>query len=73
MRSYSYGRFQRQASFLRWQFLQDGDPPFTDVLSEGSVAQALTAINACWIDRIYRRWSRCGSPCDSSSEASRIG
>ena len=36
MRSYNHGRFQQQASFLRRQFLQDGDLPFTDVLSEGS-------------------------------------
>jgi hypothetical protein len=53
MRSYDHGRFQQQASFLRRQFLQDGDLPFTDVLSEGLVAQALTAINVCWLDRIY--------------------
>ena len=53
MRSYNHGRFQRQASFLRRQFLQEGDLPFTDVLSEGIVAQALTAINVVWLDRIY--------------------
>lgn len=39
MRDFNYGRFQRQASFLRRQFLQDGDLPFTNVLSEGIVAQ----------------------------------
>ena len=53
MRSYNHGRFQRQASFLRRQFLQDGDLPFTDVLSEGVVAQALTATSLIWLDRIY--------------------
>src|ERR671911_1480021 len=53
MRSYNHGRFQEQASFLRRQFLQDGGLPFTDVLSEGTVAQALTAIHVCWLDRIY--------------------
>jgi hypothetical protein len=53
MRSYNPGRFQQQASFLRRQFLQDGDLPFTDVLSEGIVSQALTAINVVWLDRIY--------------------
>jgi hypothetical protein len=53
MRSYNHGRFQQQASFLRRQYLQDGDLPFTDVLSEGIVAQALTAINVVWLDRIY--------------------
>jgi hypothetical protein len=45
MRSYNHGRFQQQASFLRRQFLQDGDLSFTDVLSEVVVSQAVTAIN----------------------------
>jgi hypothetical protein len=40
-------------SFLRRQFLQDGDLPFSNVLSEGIVAQALTAIDVFWMDRIY--------------------
>ena len=53
MRSYNHGRFQQQASFLRRQFLQDGDLPFTGVLSEGIVAQALTATGVIWLDRIY--------------------
>ena len=53
MRSYNHGRFQQQANFLRRQFLQDGDLPFTDVLSEGVVAQALTATSVVWLDRIY--------------------
>ena len=53
MRNFNYGRFQRQASFLRRQFLQDGDLPFTNVLSEGIVAQALAAIDVVWLDRIY--------------------
>jgi hypothetical protein len=47
------GLFRQQASFLRRQFLQDGDLPFSNVLTEGVVAQALTAINVCWLDRIY--------------------
>src|SRR5918995_5033251 len=53
MRSYNHGRFQEQASFLRRQFLQDGDLPFTDALSEGIVSQALTATGVVWLDRIY--------------------
>src|SRR5205085_6571295 len=47
------GPFRQQASFLRRQFLQDGDLPFSNVLTEGGVAQALTAIHVCWLDRIY--------------------
>ena len=53
MRSYNHGRFRQQANFLRRQFLQDGDLPFTDTLSEGTVAQALKALDAVWLDRIY--------------------
>ena len=53
MRHFSQGRFQQQVRFLRRQFLQDGDLPFTNVLSEEIVAQALTAIQAFWMDRIY--------------------
>jgi hypothetical protein len=53
MQSYKDGRFRQQASFLRRQFLQDGDLPFTDVLSEETVTQALAALNVVWLDRIY--------------------
>jgi hypothetical protein len=53
MRSYNHGRLQQQTSFLRRQFLQDGDLPFTDVLSEGIVSQAVTATGVVWLDRIY--------------------
>ena len=47
------GRFRGQVRFLRRQFLQDGDLPFSDILSEKIISQALTAIGACWLDRIY--------------------
>lgn len=53
MRYCNQGWFRQQVSFLRRQFLQDGDLPFTNVLSEQIVAQALTAIQAFWMDRIY--------------------
>ena len=53
MRDCNPGRFRQQVSFLRRQFLQDGDLPFTDVLSEGIVGQALAAIDVYWMDRIY--------------------
>jgi len=49
----NHGRFRQQVRFLRRQFLQDGDLPFTDVLSEGAVAQALAALSIVWLDRIY--------------------
>ena len=53
MRDFNQGRFRQQIRFLRRQFLQDGDLPFSDILSEQIVAQAMTAIEAVWLDRIY--------------------
>src|SRR5204863_3511217 len=53
MRHSNQGRFRQQVSFLRRQFLQDGDLPFTDVLSEEVVTRALTAIETVWMDRIF--------------------
>ena len=49
----NHGRFREQVRFLRRQFLQDGELPFTDVLSERTVTQALKALNVVWLDRIY--------------------
>ncbi len=48
-----HGRFREQVRFLRRQFLQDDELPFTDVLSESAVAQALKALDVVWLDRIY--------------------
>src|SRR6516162_4745922 len=48
----SQERLRQQVQFLRRQFLQDGDLPFTSVLTEEVLAQALTAITA-WLDRIF--------------------
>ena len=45
--------FRQQTRFLRQQFLQDGDLPFTNVLSEQIVSDALATIGTCIIDRIY--------------------
>ena len=49
----THGRFRQQVRFLRRQFLQDGELPFTDVLSDETVTQALAALNVVWLDRIY--------------------
>ena len=46
------GSFRAQVSFLRRQFLQDGELPFTNVLTEEVIAQALTALSG-WLDRIF--------------------
>src|SRR5262245_32706163 len=44
--------FRQQARFLRRQFLQDGDLPFTDILTEGVITHALTTVTG-WLDRIF--------------------
>src|SRR5262245_26447010 len=46
------GCFRQQVQFLRRQFLQDGGLPFTDVLTEGALAQALAALTS-WLDRVF--------------------
>jgi hypothetical protein len=53
MRPSSQGRFRQQARFLRRQFAQDGNLPFSDILSDDLVARTLTALEVFWKDRIY--------------------
>jgi len=44
--------FRARTGFLRRQFLQDGDLPFTTVLTEEIVADALATVGG-WLDRIF--------------------
>jgi hypothetical protein len=44
--------FRQQVQFLRRQFLQDGDLPFTNVLTEEVIAQALATLTG-WLDRVF--------------------
>jgi hypothetical protein len=44
--------FRGQAAPLRRQFLQDGGLPFTDVLAEDVIADALAAAGG-WLDRVF--------------------
>ena len=53
MRHANPPRLRPQVQFLRRQFAQDGALPFSDVLSEDLVAQALTAACVSWVDRIF--------------------
>lgn len=46
------GSFRRRADFLLRQFLQDGDLPFTNVLTDGVIADALATLGG-WLDRIF--------------------
>src|SRR5215468_1571305 len=52
MRSCHSASFHDQVSTLRRRFLQDGDLPFTDTLTEGVIAQALATLTG-WLDRIF--------------------
>jgi Transposase DDE domain len=52
MRPFNQGCFRQQVQFLRRQFLQYGDLPFTDVLTEEALAQALDTVTG-WLDRIF--------------------
>jgi hypothetical protein len=53
MRHSSHGRFRQQVQLLRRHFLQNGDLPFTDVLTEKVIAQALAELGKDWLDRIF--------------------
>src|SRR5262249_7189701 len=46
------GSVREQVGFLRRQFLQDGDRPFTDILTEDVIAQALATVGG-WLDRVF--------------------
>ena len=44
--------FRRQATFFRRQFLQGGGLPFTDILTDEAITQALAAVGG-WLDRVF--------------------
>ena len=44
---------RQQFRFLQRQFLQDGDLPFTNVLTNECLVRALEFIQAAWKDRVY--------------------
>jgi hypothetical protein len=52
MRFSNQGRLREQVRFLKRQYLQDGALPFSDILTDDFVRQAMTAVGA-WKDRIY--------------------
>jgi len=53
MRNIRQGCLRRQLQFLQRQYLQCGELPLSNLLSESVIAQALTAIESQWNDRIY--------------------
>jgi len=52
MRHSNQRALRDQVNFLRRQFLQDGDLPFTDVLTEGVIKRALATLTG-WLDRVF--------------------
>jgi len=46
-------RIRRQVRFLQRQFLQDGDLPFSDILTMDAISQALTEAEVVWKERIF--------------------
>lgn len=52
MRDCNHRAIRTQISFLRRQFLQEGDLPFTDVLTPETIAPALATLGS-WRDRVY--------------------
>ena len=52
MRFSNQGRLREQVRFFRRQYLQDGALPFSDILTDDFVRQAMTAVGV-WKDRIY--------------------
>ena len=52
MRPPNRGAFRDQVNVLRRQFLQDGGLPFTDVLTEQVITDALATVGR-WLDRVF--------------------
>src|SRR3982751_6016178 len=52
MRPSNRGAFREQVNVLRRQFLQDGGLPFTDVLTQEIITQALATVGR-WLDRVF--------------------
>ena len=55
MRCSNKRQFRAQFDFIRRQFIQEGELPFTDVLSRETVTQGLGTIENSWNDRFYTR------------------
>ena len=53
MRFSNEGRLREQARFLRRQYLQDGALPFSDILTDDFIRQAMNAVDGVWKERIY--------------------
>ena len=53
MRHSQHGRFRQQVQFLRRQYLQEGNLPFTEVLSANVISQAMETITVQWNERIF--------------------
>ena len=54
MRFSNQGRLRQQVRFLRRQYLQDGALPFSDILTDDFVRQAMTAVEGVWSQSCWR-------------------
>ena len=53
MRNCKERRFREQFGLLQRQFLQVDQLPFSNVLSETALREALESLNVAWKDRVY--------------------
>jgi len=53
VRNLRRGCIRQQLQFLQRQYVQDGEMPLNNMLSESLISQALSAIDGSWNDRIY--------------------
>src|SRR5262249_15328721 len=53
MRHPCYGRLRRQVDRIRQSFLQEGNLPFTAILTEEGLSEALETIQVAWNNRIF--------------------
>ena len=53
MRYFNQGRFRQQVRFLQHQFLQDGNLPFSDILSTELIKRAVTALQVEFVGCVY--------------------
>lgn len=53
MRNLRQGCIRQQLQFLQRQYLQDGEMPLSNMLSQSLISRALTTIDGNWNERIY--------------------
>ena len=74
MRHSNQAQVRQQVQILRRQFLQNGDLPFTDILTDKVIGQTLAVLSKDWLDRIFSPlvtlWVFLGQPRFGTARAS---